>query len=89
MGGTNTKLILLMVALLLLANLSRGARPDPSSRQLPSFQGGNTEEDAEVMMVVEEGCEEGSRMGKDYRDCLTRRSLAAHLDYIYTQKQKH
>ncbi|KAG7966451.1 hypothetical protein I3843_08G052200 [Carya illinoinensis] len=37
-------------------------------------------------LEVEESCELGGAKGKE--ECLMRRTLAAHLDYIYTQKKK-
>ncbi|XP_035549410.1 phytosulfokines-like [Juglans regia] len=43
--------------------------------------------DAEARnLEVDESCEVGGAKGKE--ECLMRRTLAAHLDYIYTQKNK-
>ena len=39
--------------------------------------------EAERAEVVDENCE---GLGED--ECLMRRTLAAHIDYIYTQKEK-
>ncbi|EEF37131.1 phytosulfokines 3 [Ricinus communis] len=76
---------LFLVALLLCSTLIHASRPEPafSNGSLPKNQqdqGVNQEEHAEM---VEESCE-----GVGEEECLMRRTLAAHIDYIYTQKHK-
>ncbi|KAL2348293.1 hypothetical protein Fmac_002293 [Flemingia macrophylla] len=51
-----------------------------SSRHEPAFQKEPLE--SRQLEDVEESCE-----GMQEDECLTRRTLAAHTDYIYTQKQ--
>ncbi|KAA8528444.1 hypothetical protein F0562_035799 [Nyssa sinensis] len=70
---------LFMIALLLFFLLTCSARPGPSpviKTQSEDAETGNNE-------VDEASCE-----GVDKEECLMRRTLAAHVDYIYTQKQK-
>ncbi|KAJ4701585.1 Phytosulfokines 3-like protein [Melia azedarach] len=67
------------IALLLCFVLSYAtARPDPSLsvNSLPKTQ------------LQEEVGEEVSCEGIGKEECLTRRTLAAHVDYIYTQNHK-
>ncbi|CAA3011439.1 phytosulfokines-like [Olea europaea var. sylvestris] len=65
-----------VIALLFLFTLSSGARPEPAVKT--QYEG------AEPQHVdVEESCK-----GVGEEECLMRRTLAAHLDYIYTQKHK-
>ncbi|GFY93706.1 phytosulfokine 5 precursor [Actinidia rufa] len=72
---------LLMFALLLCSTLSCTARPEP---RLPNNTPLKTQHGVvEAEVVVDESCE---GVGDD--ECLMRRTLAAHVDYIYTQKQK-
>ncbi|KAJ6685788.1 PHYTOSULFOKINE PROTEIN [Salix purpurea] len=71
-----SKLTLLTVALLLSFALTYAARPQQvlSDDSLDAM--------AEEAAVVE-SCE-----GLGEEECLMRRTLAAHVDYIYTQKHK-
>ncbi|KAI4330728.1 hypothetical protein MLD38_028987 [Melastoma candidum] len=74
------KLILsaIIIALLLLLSPTScsAGRPDPALRRASEFEG------------VRRGGLEGGCEGEE--DCLLmRRTLSAHLDYIYTQQQKH
>ncbi|PSS19264.1 Phytosulfokine-beta like [Actinidia chinensis var. chinensis] len=63
------------IALLLFLALTCTARPEPA------FHNSKTQhQDVEVGM---ENCE---GVGED--ECLMRRTLAAHVDYIYTQKHQ-
>ncbi|GMY38776.1 phytosulfokines 5-like [Fagus crenata] len=73
-----------MIALLLFYTLTYAtARPDPGFSDATTPL--NTQHgDAELEKVMEEENCEG--VGKE--ECLERRTLAAHLDYIYTQKHK-
>ncbi|KAG6517467.1 phytosulfokines-like [Zingiber officinale] len=65
--------LLLLIALLLFASLAEAARHEPADPANAQQQVGESEE-------IEEGCEQ---VGED--ECLMRRTLEAHTDYIYTQ----
>ncbi|KAF2283791.1 hypothetical protein P3X46_012620 [Hevea brasiliensis] len=58
-----------------------------SARHEPGFSIGSLakdqQQDVDEAEVVEESCE-----GAGEEQCLMRRTLAAHIDYIYTQKHK-
>ncbi|KAA8537871.1 hypothetical protein F0562_027549 [Nyssa sinensis] len=69
---------LFMVALLLLFMLTCAARPGRSLVKIQSL-------DAEAENI---GVDEASCEGVDKEECLMRRTLVAHVDYIYTQKHK-
>ncbi|KAK6923171.1 Phytosulfokine [Dillenia turbinata] len=75
---------LLIIALLLFSTLTHASRPLPDS-DTPSLV--NTEHEksieAENIEVADESCE-----GIGEEECLTRRTLEAHIDYIYTQNKK-
>ncbi|KAI8542001.1 hypothetical protein RHMOL_Rhmol08G0105200 [Rhododendron molle] len=83
----STKLITLFTLVLLLllcSTLSYATRPVPNPLEhylVKTRHGGVEAQKTEV--VVEESCE---GVGDD--ECLMRRTLAAHVDYIYTQKLK-
>ncbi|KAK3416566.1 hypothetical protein EUGRSUZ_H02324 [Eucalyptus grandis] len=68
--------------LLLCAILSCFARPEPVFLDVTPVQtqraGVETERDVDLM---DESCK-----GVGEEECLLRRTLAAHIDYIYTQK---
>ncbi|KAJ4838946.1 hypothetical protein Tsubulata_024945 [Turnera subulata] len=66
---------LCIIALFLSFVLAYAARP------LPSFHGDSLE-------LEDEGAE-ASCDGVGEEECLTRRTLVAHVDYIYTQEHKH
>ncbi|XP_059624030.1 phytosulfokines 3-like [Cornus florida] len=74
---------LIMIVLLLCFTLSYAARPEPT--KLPEVTPANTQRvvEAQKFEVADESCE-----GVGDEECLMRRTLAAHIDYIYTQKQK-
>ncbi|CAK7339723.1 unnamed protein product [Dovyalis caffra] len=84
MAKINVKVTtLFLLALFLCSTLTYAARPKPGfpSGSLAKNQPKVVEADhAEVM---EESCE-----GIGEEECLMRRTLAAHTDYIYTQKHK-
>ncbi|CAH1413391.1 unnamed protein product [Lactuca virosa] len=65
-----TALFLLLSLLLFSSSLSSASRPEPTTTRTPS-------KDVEI----EEGCD-----GVGEEECMMRRTLVAHLDYIYTQK---
>ncbi|KAK9053284.1 hypothetical protein SSX86_029917 [Deinandra increscens subsp. villosa] len=64
--------LFLILSLVLLSPVISSARPEPATTTTPSKG-----------VEVEEGCE--GDIGEE--DCLMRRTLVAHLDYIYTQKK--
>ncbi|KAL5558697.1 hypothetical protein UlMin_034908 [Ulmus minor] len=71
---------LLTIALLLSFALAFAARPEPAlSTHLP-LNSQKSEIVGENMLDVEDVC---NGIGTD--DCLERRTLMAHTDYIYTQ----
>ncbi|KAI3502996.1 hypothetical protein L1887_31430 [Cichorium endivia] len=65
-----TTLFLILSLLLLSSAFSSAARPEPTTTTTPSKG-----------VEVEEGCD-----GVGEEECMMRRTLVAHLDYIYTQK---
>ncbi|XP_077215623.1 phytosulfokines 3-like [Tasmannia lanceolata] len=66
---------LFVVALFLLLSLSYAARPEPKTQQ----EGFGSEN-----LDANEVCE-----GVGEEECLMRRTLVAHTDYIYTQGNKN
>ncbi|XP_018810221.2 phytosulfokines 5-like [Juglans regia] len=74
---------LCVVAALLFYTLTYAtARPEPTFADILPLK--TQHGDAELGKVkVEEICE-----GAGEEECLERRTLAAHIDYIYTQKHK-
>ncbi|KAK8716591.1 hypothetical protein V6N13_043897 [Hibiscus sabdariffa] len=75
---------LFVLTLLLVSTLSFAARTGPafSPAQTQLQVTVETEQSSEGV-EVEDSCE-----GIAEDECLMRRTLAAHVDYIYTQKQK-
>ncbi|XP_010472284.1 PREDICTED: phytosulfokines 2 [Camelina sativa] len=78
---------LLTIALLLCSTLICTARPDPTFTVTITTAAAdpcNMEKKMEGKLdeMAEENC------GANDEDCLMRRSLVAHTDYIYTQKTK-
>ncbi|KAL5788026.1 hypothetical protein ACOSP7_004975 [Xanthoceras sorbifolium] len=80
----SSKVSALCIAALLLSffTLSCTARPQPSFSDVTPLNTDQTE-DVEAEKLLEEKCE-----GAGEEECLMRRTLAAHVDYIYTQKNK-
>ncbi|XP_061354635.1 phytosulfokines-like [Gastrolobium bilobum] len=79
----SSKISVCMVAFFFLfLTLTYAGRPVPSSSNVISnnIQHGVLEEE---IANIEETCESSGE-----EECLMRRTLAAHTDYIYTQKQK-
>ncbi|GMP31212.1 hypothetical protein CsSME_00005520 [Camellia sinensis var. sinensis] len=68
-----------ILALLLCFSLSYAARPVPNSPMKTQHEGLEAQH---VEAAMEESCE-----GVGEEECLMRRTLVAHVDYIYTQKQ--
>ncbi|CAD5183246.1 unnamed protein product [Musa acuminata subsp. malaccensis] len=69
-----------VIALLLFVSLGEAARHAPADPTNTQTEG--VEEDS-----FEKMDEECGGVGKE--ECLMRRTLAAHTDYIYTQGKKH
>ncbi|XP_008220393.1 PREDICTED: phytosulfokines 3-like isoform X2 [Prunus mume] len=75
---------LFTIALLLSFQLSLAARPDPAFTNNAL----KTQQDKEAEAIAVEDGGEISCAGLEMEECLMRRTLAAHVDYIYTQKHK-
>ncbi|XP_048335354.2 phytosulfokines 3 [Ziziphus jujuba] len=71
---------LFFLALVLCSSLAHASRPVPK-QAIDQAKTQHEGIEAEKAEVVEESCE---GIGED--ECLMRRTLAAHTDYIYTQK---
>ncbi|KAL7206328.1 hypothetical protein ACSBR2_019107 [Camellia fascicularis] len=69
-----------ILALLLFFTLTCTAQPEPAFHHITPMK--TQHRDVRVDQM-EESCE-----GVGEEECLMRRTLAAHVDYIYTQKQK-
>ncbi|KAL9348998.1 hypothetical protein Peur_060364 [Populus x canadensis] len=75
---------LFLVALLLCSTITYAARPGPVFPDGSLAKNQHKVVEAEHAEVMEEiSCE-----GLGEEECLMRRTLAAHTDYIYTQKNK-
>ncbi|GMH06347.1 hypothetical protein Nepgr_008187 [Nepenthes gracilis] len=75
---------LIMIFLLLRSTLTFAGRPEPTfprTSLLKSRHGGFEDGDVELQVDNDEGCNEGI----SEEECLLRRTLVAHTDYIYTQ----
>ncbi|KAI3525491.1 hypothetical protein L1887_04327 [Cichorium endivia] len=73
---------LCMIAILLLSMLSCTiARPTPTFKDVTPVETHHTDEEV-AKSRTEEIC-----TGPGEEECLMRRTLAAHLDYIYTRKE--
>ncbi|GMN34270.1 hypothetical protein TIFTF001_004603 [Ficus carica] len=84
MAKNNVKALFLM-ALFLCSTLAFAARPEPGfSATIPAKTEHGVVVEAEQVEVADiESCE-----GVGEEECLMRRTLVAHTDYIYTQKHK-
>ncbi|KAL1824219.1 hypothetical protein ACET3Z_010997 [Daucus carota] len=78
---------LIIISIFLFASLSQASRPHPHFLDNHSASSHQQEisdnQVGEVDEVERENCED---IGNE--ECLMRRTLVAHIDYIYTQKQK-
>ncbi|XP_021274350.1 phytosulfokines 3-like [Herrania umbratica] len=74
---------LFILTLLLVSTLSFASRSGPA---FPNESPAKTQ--AEGVETENTGAVEDSCEGVGEEECLMRRTLAAHIDYIYTQKQK-
>ncbi|CAN8314780.1 unnamed protein product [Cochlearia groenlandica] len=73
---------MLTIALLLCSMLMCTARPDTAFSVSNTIDKKMEKIEEKLDDVAEENC------GDNDEDCLMRRSLVAHVDYIYTQKHK-
>ncbi|KAK1414564.1 hypothetical protein QVD17_30310 [Tagetes erecta] len=81
MSKTISLTTLCMLAILLFSMLSfTTARPIPTFKGVTPFESHNTEEEVTKASAIENCSGE--------EECLMRRTLAAHLDYIYTKKNQ-
>ncbi|KAI5581267.1 hypothetical protein POPTR_007G006800v4 [Populus trichocarpa] len=83
MANVKVTTLFLIVSLLLCSTLTYAARPEPGFPNGSLAKNQQKVVDAEHAEVMEESCE-----GVGEEECLMRRTLAAHTDYIYTQKHK-
>ncbi|KAK9949192.1 hypothetical protein M0R45_004726 [Rubus argutus] len=74
---------LFFIALLLCSTLASAARPEPAFSAAATNSEKKQLGGVETEQVDIESCE-----GVGEEECLMRRTLAAHIDYIYTQKTK-
>ncbi|ESQ45556.1 hypothetical protein EUTSA_v10010875mg [Eutrema salsugineum] len=73
---------IIIMALLLCSTLTYAARLTPTMTTASSRE--DTVKEIEGDKVEEESCK-----GLGEEECLTRRTLVAHTDYIYTQNHKN
>ncbi|XP_018437495.1 phytosulfokines 3 [Raphanus sativus] len=71
-----------IMALLLCSTLTYAARLTPTTTTFSSRE--DSVKETEGDKAEEESCE-----GIEEDECLIRRTLVAHTDYIYTQNHKH
>ncbi|EOA26296.1 hypothetical protein CARUB_v10024420mg [Capsella rubella] len=76
---------LLMIALLLCSTLMCSARPNPAFTVVITTASDPCNMEKKMEGRLDEMAEENC--GDNDEDCLMRRSLVAHTDYIYTQKK--
>ncbi|PKA65966.1 Phytosulfokines 2 [Apostasia shenzhenica] len=69
---------LVLIALILSLSIARAARPHPMEKTISAE--GASYGDQNNAVNVDDQCE-----GVEEEECLMRRTLAAHTDYIYTQ----
>ncbi|OAY45399.1 phytosulfokines [Manihot esculenta] len=77
-----TILCILAILLIISSTLTNAIRPDPASGSVTPAKIREWGFDEAEKAEVEDSCEGGEE------ECLMRRTLAAHIDYIYTQKIK-
>ncbi|XP_050365461.1 phytosulfokines 3-like [Argentina anserina] len=75
---------LFFIALLLCSTIASSARPEPAFSAVST----NSEKTQLAVVETEQADIEQSCDGVGEEECLMRRTLAAHIDYIYTQKTK-
>ncbi|XP_022845433.1 phytosulfokines-like [Olea europaea var. sylvestris] len=74
---------LCIITLLFLTSSHTRARPEPTFRGVTSMETHRRDNEEHMVDVDQKSCD---GIGED--ECMMRRTLEAHLDYIYTQKQK-
>ncbi|KAM6564123.1 hypothetical protein CsatB_024121 [Cannabis sativa] len=84
MAKNNLKTLFLISLLLFCSTITYAARPEPG------FSAINTSKTQHGVVEAEqvESGDEISCEGIGEEECLMRRTLVAHTDYIYTQKHK-
>ncbi|KAI3445871.1 hypothetical protein Pfo_002536 [Paulownia fortunei] len=81
MGNATT---LCMTTLLLLLAFSHVlARREPAFHDVTPMETHRRDNEVQKVVIDRDSC-----VGLEEDECLMRRTLEAHLDYIYTQKQK-
>ncbi|CAJ2675322.1 phytosulfokines-like [Trifolium pratense] len=70
---------LFSLVLLLSFSLTHSSRPNLGFKDVSSLREDHVDSKASSVDLEDESCDEGEQ------ECLTRRTLEAHLDYIYTQ----
>ncbi|KAJ9175084.1 hypothetical protein P3X46_013666 [Hevea brasiliensis] len=85
MASKKVSTLCIIASLLIISfTLTNAIRPEPASAGVnPAKIGDGDFDQAEKVEVDEDSCE-----GVGEEECLMRRTLAAHIDYIYTQKNK-
>ncbi|KAL9415356.1 hypothetical protein AB3S75_043614 [Citrus x aurantiifolia] len=84
--ATTLCLIIALVFFFFFSSQASAIRPEPAFPDvipLKNLHGDVEEATKKVDQTVEDSCD-----GVEGDDCLMRRALAAHIDYIYTQKSK-
>ncbi|KAI6701514.1 hypothetical protein NL676_015838 [Syzygium grande] len=81
MKASRVVIALSLLTLLLISDVSRAARPAPAGGDASETRPEGVDGEAEKVEVDQ--CE-----GVGEEECLMRRTLEAHLDYIYTQEKK-
>ncbi|MQM04576.1 hypothetical protein Taro_037378 [Colocasia esculenta] len=77
----STSLSLLVLGLLLFASFTQGTRPVPAQPMATTEQ--------QPLVATAEEQMEATPVERCGDECMMRRTLEAHLDYIYTQEKKH
>ncbi|MQM04578.1 hypothetical protein Taro_037381 [Colocasia esculenta] len=77
----STSLTLLVLGLVLFVSVTQAARPVPAETKVTQQPLVAVPEEQTEATTTEEGC--------GVEECMMRRTLEAHLDYIYTQDKKH
>ncbi|GMH14858.1 hypothetical protein Nepgr_016699 [Nepenthes gracilis] len=75
---------LVLIALLLCSALTYAARPEPSLRRTSPAESQHRDIDGVAGEFVDDN---ETCAGVNEEECLMRRTLVAHTDYIYTQNQ--
>ncbi|KAM0910867.1 hypothetical protein ACQ4PT_013873 [Festuca glaucescens] len=86
-----TSLLLPSLLLFLLLSFSHAARVAATVRNQAEVDAGDEEvaSFSAAAAVGDERCGDGTGVQEGEEECLMRRTLVAHTDYIYTQGGKH